>query len=618
MPKRTPKSTNEFYIVQKPGEHTVPGEPDAGTYRIILNEYDDGEVDEGSVWVCSPELEVLAMARDGRDDNWQYYVRWRDPDGNEHEGLIPAEWLEGGGAKVRQYLASGGLLLAPTGRWTGNDPLIDYIRSEKPKGRLRIVSNPGWHKDVYVLPDGDVVGARDGERVILHTADARSRIRRRQIAGTLEDWKAHVAMRCEKNPLLQLSVCTSLVGPILRLMNQSSFGIHIKGPSSTGKTVTATSGGSVWGTNREKPGMPNVEGWHATVNGLEGIACAHNDGFVVLDEMGNVAPKAAAVAVYMLSEGREKARKDRDSNLKPPRDWSLTYISTGEVGLAQLVAEEGKRVHGGQMVRLIELSSDAGAGMGVFGDLHGMASPAEFADSLMKASCTNYGTAIRALLGIITEDPDAVECRLRQLREEYRPRFDGAVGEVLRVGAIFALEAAVGEFCIEAGILPWPSGSALSAMEACFQRWIDHRGTTGALDEETAIRLIRRVIESEYSRFQVLPRHLPRDGDIQLVSVAPTDAGDESQAQRQGAVRERLGYRRRIAGREQEFMFLPESFRDICSKAGFDPKFVAQALKARGYLITDKGHDTVKRTLPDTGGQVRVYVVRSSILETPE
>jgi uncharacterized protein (DUF927 family) len=610
--KPTPASIEPFFYVQKQGQHVVQGKPDPGVYYVWFTEK-DGEIVEHSALVCSPELEVLEMARDGHDDNWQYYARWRDPDGNEHEGFIAASWLEGGGAKVRQYLASGGLRLSPAARQ--HDPLLDYIRSQQPKERCRIVSSPGWHKDMYVLPDGDVVGARDGERVILHYGDAKSRIRRRQIAGTLEEWQTHVASPSERNPLLQLSICTSLTGPVLRFVNQSSFGFHIMGPSSTGKTVTAAAGGSVWGTNREKPGMPNVEGWHATVNGLEGIAGAHNDGFVVLDEMGNVAPKAAAVAVYMLSEGREKARKDRDSNLKPPRDWSLTYMSTGEVGLENLVAEEGKRVHGGQMVRLIELSSDAGAGMGVFEDLHAMASPTEFADSLMKASCTYYGTAMRAFLRITTQDRDAVECRLRQLREEYRPRFSGAVGEVLRVGAIFALEAAVGEFCIEAGILPWPSGSTVSAMETCFQRWIDHRGTTGALDEESAIGFIRGFIGSQQTRFQ----WLERDPESRNVNIGLTDVADASQAQRQGPVRDRVGYRRRIgSGKEQDFIFLPESLKDICRKAGYDPRFVVQALRSREYLTTEKEHDTVKRALPDHDKPIRVYVVKSSILETPE
>jgi putative DNA primase/helicase len=609
---KSPVLIEPFYCVQKQGQHIVQGKPDPGVYYVWFTKKDDVIV-EHSMLVCSPELEILSLARDDYDGNWQYVAHWRDLDGNVHEHPIAAGALEGDGLQVRRDLADGGLRLIPAGK--GHDPLIEYIRSRLPDERCRTVSSPGWHRGMFVLPDGDVIGARDGERVILNNGGMQSRIRRSPTAGSLEEWKAIIAKLCERNPLLQLSICVSLTGPVLRWVGQSSYGFHFIGPSSIGKTTKGAIGGSVWGTNPENPGKPNVQGWRATLNGLEGLAVAHNDGFIVLDEMGNVSPRDAATAVYLLAEGREKARKDRDSHLKRMLDWSMTYLSTGEIGLNSHVAEVGKRVHGGQMVRLIELPSDAGRGMGAFEDLHGMASPREFADYLMKASCTYYGTAIRECLRILTGDRDGAERRLRQLREEYRPRFNGGVGEVLRVGTIFALQAAVGEFAIEAGILPWPGGSALEAMETCFQRWIEHRGTTGALDEDIAIRLIRRVIESEYSRFQLLSR----DPDSRFVSPLPIDAEDSSQAQRQGPVRDRLGYRRRIgSGKEQEFIFLPEQFDEICRQAKFDVHFVVRALRNGGHLIAEAKRGTAKRTVPDTGKPVRAYVVKSSILETPE
>jgi putative DNA primase/helicase len=401
-------------------------------------------------------------------------------------------------------------------------------------------------------------------------------------------------------------------------MGLSSYGHHLMGRSSMGKTTVGAVAASVWGGDGKKP---SVETWHSTLNGYELTASKHRDGFVVLDEMHQLNPRAAAHVVYMLSSGHGKVRMNQDIQQVPTPDWSsLTFISTGEIGLAQLVAKED-RVYGGQMVRLIEESADAGKGWGAFEDLHGKASPREIADYLMNASCTYYGTAIRELLRIITEDPNTAERRLRQLCEESRPGFNGggngAGGEVLRVGNIFALEAAVGEYAIENGILPWRGGGALTAQLTCFRRWIEHRGSTGALDEETAVRFIRGLIEREYSRFHLLQR----DGDTQYMSFRPddVDAQDAKQAQRQGAIYDRIGYRRRIgSGKRQEFIFLPETFHKICTEAKFIPEFVVQALKARGYLTTEPGHDRVKRTLPDHDKQIRVYAVKSSILETPE
>jgi len=291
--------------------------------------------------------------------------------------------------------------------------------------------------------------------------------------------------------------------------------------------------------------------------------------------------------------------------------WSLTYISTGEIGLADIVAEMDKRVHGGQMVRLIEQSSDAGQGQGLFENLHGMESASDFADHLKQMSRTYYGTPIREFLRIITGDRERVERRLCQLRGQYVSMFGGDVGEVVRVGRVFALEAAVGEFCIQAGVLPWREGSALSALQVCFERWLDQRGTTGSLDDELAVRHIRGFIEAHPDRFQ-WHQNESKEG----ASFKPSDIKRNSDIERQARVpvRDRVGFRRHIGNGEHEFWFLPESFKSICSSRGFSPDAVAQALKSRGFLTTERDHNAVKRALPDHSKPIRVYVVNSRIL----
>jgi hypothetical protein len=196
-PKREVEIISTKYVTRV--SHFTKEQPKRGVYHVSRCRYEDnGEEFEVSVLVCSPELQILAMARDEHDDYWGYHARWTDLDGNkEHELTIPAGDLEGDPLKVRRRLLDGGMSYLAPGTYT-YDPVITYIRSDKPKPRCRIVSSPGWFKPpgrdapLYVLPDGDVVGVRNKERVVLRNDDAQSRIRHRQIAGTLEEWQ-HVS-----------------------------------------------------------------------------------------------------------------------------------------------------------------------------------------------------------------------------------------------------------------------------------------------------------------------------------------------------------------------------------------------------------------------------------------
>ncbi|CAH9053709.1 hypothetical protein PSECIP111951_00877 [Pseudoalteromonas holothuriae] len=76
--------------------------------------------------------------------------------------------------------------------------------------------------------------------------------------------------------------------------------------------------------------------------------------------------------------------------LRLPARWRLVFLSTGEVTLESHLASIGKRVKAGQQVRVIDLSADAGAQMGVFNHSHDM-NAADLADHLKQQSRQHYG-----------------------------------------------------------------------------------------------------------------------------------------------------------------------------------------------------------------------------------
>src|SRR5690606_16817238 len=147
-------------------------------------------------------------------------------------------------------------------------------------------------------------------------------------------------------------------------------------------------------------------------------------------------------------------------------------LSSGEIGLADKVAEDrrGRRPAAGQEVRVVDLPADAGAGHGLFEELHGHADGDALARRLKVGSSSYYGTAARIFIAYIAENAEEVRQPVRgfidAFAEEHCPA--GADGQVHRVAHRFGLAAAAGELAIRRGLLPWKPGEAISGCGRCF------------------------------------------------------------------------------------------------------------------------------------------------------
>jgi len=183
------------------------------------------------------------------------------------------------------------------------------------------------------------------------------------------------------------------------MLNERPIGIHFRGGSSTGKTTLLIAAGSVWGG-----GSPSgfCGSWRATANGLEATATAHSGTCLILDELGEIDAQEAAKAAYALINGLGKQRASQSGKARRRFEWCTPVVSSGEISLADKIAEDrGRQARVGVDVRLIDLEADAGKGFGVFEDLHGSSSAAEFADALQHAALTRYGTAGRAFVEVL-------------------------------------------------------------------------------------------------------------------------------------------------------------------------------------------------------------------------
>lgn len=220
-------------------------------------------------------------------------------------------------------------------------------------------------------------------------------------AGKLEDWQKNLAVYAVGNSRLAFALAVAFSGPLLDIMGEQSGGFHIVGASQTGKSTALFAAGSVWGKG-DRDGQ--IRSWRGTTNGTEGIAAETSDTLLILDEMGQADGREVGDITYMLANNTGKQRAGRNGEARARKTWRSLFLSTGEVTLATKMGEAGRRVMAGQEVRLVSIQADAGAGMGLFENLHGMPGAGDLADHIRRAARTHYGTASRAYLDALVKE----------------------------------------------------------------------------------------------------------------------------------------------------------------------------------------------------------------------
>lgn len=564
------------FVLDSEGKRGRPGVYWVGTAK----DNDTGATVEAEpLWICAP-LHVAAATRDTCGSEHGRLLVFQDGDGLEHRWAMPMAALAGKAEELRAELLRQGLWIATTA--AARAKLTEYVNDIQPDAKARCVLRTGWHGSAFVLP-AQTFGNHGGEPVIFqsNTLDGVALA----TAGSMDGWRQTVSVPCIGNSRLVLAISAAFAAPCLSLLDAEGGGFHLRGASSSGKSTALAVAASVAGS------PAYVRNWRATDNALEAVAALHSDLLLCLDEIGQLEPRSAGAAAYLLANGQGKSRSHRDGSARASVRFRVLFLSNGEIGLDALVSASGNKARAGQEVRVIDVPADADKGCGIFERLPDDCHPGAFADRLKQAAAVHYGHALGAWLGLLTAGLDDARAVLQAQRDRLALSLygDDAAGQVRRVAQRFALVAAAGELATAKGLTGWPQGEAEGAARACFAAWLGARGTAGNAEPAAMLAQVRHFLsnhgEARYSPWRDAEEdHKPRTIN-------------------------RVGFRR---GKDDPgglaWYTDREPFRkELC--AGFDPDQVARVLAHHGALrLGSKGELTRKERLPD-GRHTRVYVI---------
>lgn len=567
-----------------------------------------------ALWLCSA-LNVEALTRNQEGAGWGYLLTFADPLGVPKQWAMPARMLSGDGGEYRAALLNMGLRIAtaPAAR----NRLTEYIQTRKPEEFASCTDRIGWHGRAFVLPH-ETIGD-DAERIVFQSENQMENTFR--IKREAQDWTDRIGRLCAGNSRLAFAVSCAFAGPLLRPAGMESGGFHLRGDSSSGKTTALRLAASVYG------GPSYMQRWRTTDNALEAIAAQHCDSLLILDELAQVEGKVAGECAYMLANEQSKARATRNGAARSRLSWRLLFLSAGELGLADHMAEGGKRTRTGQEVRMADIPADAGAGMGAFERLHGLGDGAAFSSHLAREAGVCYGAVGHAFLQWVTQHADTLARRVRDAAAVLSCAWvpGGASGQVARVAARFALVGVAGALATEAGLTGWDEGESEDAAKACFDAWLQARGGAGNGEVKAMLRQVRGFLEAHgEGRFtwwhRAMDDHNAKtlqragfrrliDEDDQPIKVQKTGYTPRADKDVYEELTALDGEQTRV-----EYFVLPEVFRtEICR--GFDHKAVCKVLLQHGCLKPAKGREfDTKPRLPGMG-TAWCYHITPAIME---
>ena len=244
----------------------------------------------------------------------------------------------------------------------------------------------------------------------------------------------------------------AFAAPMARLLDVPTFGIHLKGKTSRGKSTVACIASSVYGKFSSYK-----KSWQGTQTGMEGLAYNYNDLLLPLDEISNIDPKDASNVIYAIGNEVDKNRGAKNGLNRTTKTWREVVLSTGEETVTEMLRKANLKAQAGLEVRMPSINAQAtdDEEMGV-NESFPAGYNAQSYKELLEGNCKKYHGAVfeRWIEFLITLDPDNIREEYTRFRDsfiqEYRP-----TNQNRRIANNFAFVAFAGELATGAGLTGW-------------------------------------------------------------------------------------------------------------------------------------------------------------------
>ena len=383
--------------------------------------------------------------------------------------------------------------------------------------------------------------------------------------GTFEDWFNMYLNEVKGHFHLELATTfgiSALVTAFLKHKQDVTFAgiiFSFTGQSSTGKSTAAALAVSVAG-NPNKGSETLFRSWNATRNALESYLSNNYGVPLVFDELSSATFKDTTGLLYSIAEGQGRQRSNVHGEVKTPKNWGTSVISTSEYSIFTDSAQND-----GLRVRTIEINEQ-------------FTTDATNSDNIKKAVAQNYGHVLPLVADYLIKRENEV---IQWFQEEHHWFKDKLKDETNNTGKRMFKRYAV--ITTSAKIL----GRVLATdidIAKIRDYFIDYHGHTVSDRSlaDKAIEVITQFVAQNRGKFS-------------------DDKALKNMMENYGLIALKDDY--------IEVKIIASVFKNMLAEHHFqDVNNVVNALKDKGFIESDRDRITKKRTVKDNNGKKQSLV----------
>lgn len=403
--------------------------------------------------------------------------------------------------------------------------------------------------------------------------------------GSLSEWISAVTNYAMPSVPLQFMLVLGLSAVLtgyLKDFLDGSIVCHIYSDSSTGKSTSTMLALSTAGNPELTSKNSLMLDWSDTFNSKI-ASIANNFGVpFALDEASKLSENDISSFLYSLANGKEKSRLKSNGERKNTSTWCSVIISNGEQSLLSSRCNQNS----GLRARILEIFFDS------------LTESAEQADKLREGILSNYGWANTKLAQYLLDNESFAIDEFKHWQQKLKNDFQkfnlknrNLVRLLKRLSVIMAT-AVIAEKALKLKF-------DIEGIENILIKSIIKQ------NEDIPIELKERLVEymiediaSNRSNYLLIKKNKSNDYAEYNFSAIIKEINNKSTGNDEQCT--------------AEIQYFPTEFAKLLKKGGFsDLNLCVNELKKMNYLVTESGHNTVKRRI--NGANVRVYVVRFPI-----
>ncbi|HDA2435598.1 TPA: DUF927 domain-containing protein [Staphylococcus aureus] len=383
--------------------------------------------------------------------------------------------------------------------------------------------------------------------------------------GTFDNWFNMYIDEVKGHLLLELAVIfgiSALVTSFLKHKHEIEFAgilFSFTGQSSTGNSTAAALAVSVAG-NPTKGNETLFRSWNATRNALEGYLSNNYGVPIVFDELSSTTLRDTTGLLYSIAEGQGRQRSNVHGEVKTPKNWGTSVISTSEYSIFNDSAQND-----GLRVRTIEINEQ-------------FTTNATNADNIKKAVALNYGHVLPLVAKYLINREDEV------IQWFYKE--------------VDWFEAKLKDETNNTGIRMFKRYAVITTSAKILGR---------VLSTDIDIANIRDYF-IDYHTHTVSERSLADKAIDVIIQFVAQNRGKFSD---EGALKNMFENYGLISLKDDhiEVKIIANVFKQMLNNHQFqDVNNVVNALRDKGFILADRGRQTTKRSVKDNSGKKQSLV----------